>query len=229
MARLVLAALLVALPAAAAVRLDSVKLPPGFSIAVYAEVPNARSMALGPGGVLFVGTRSEGKVFAVVDADKDGKAERVVTIAKDLEMPNGVALKNGALYVAEVGRILRFDDAERRLDSAKPVVVTDAYPKDGHHGWKFIAFGPDGLLYVPVGAPCNDCEKEDPRYASITRIKPDGSGLEVFARGIRNTVGFDWHPVTKELWFTDNGADWMGDDRITTYSSFSCWMSRSGT
>jgi glucose/arabinose dehydrogenase len=128
-------------------------------------------------------------------------------------MPNGVAFKNGSLYVAEVDRILRFDRIERRLGQVMvPVVVNNSFPRDRHHGWKYIAFGPDGLLYVPVGAPCNVCQSNDPRYASIMRLKDDGSGLEVYARGIRNTVGFDWHPVTRELWFTNNGRDWMGDD-----------------
>lgn len=210
-----MAALLTAqAPSSSRLPLSTLKLPPGFSISVYAEnVPNARSMALSPGGTLFVGTRTAGNVYAVVDADKDQKADKVVTIATGLEMPNGVAVRNGALFVAEVSRILRFDNIEAALDKPPaPIVVTDAYPKDRHHGWKFIALGPDGWLYVPVGAPCNVCERGDARYASITRIKPDGSGMEVFASGVRNTVGFDWHPVTKELWFTDNGRDMMGDD-----------------
>ena len=193
------------------VKLDAIKLPPGFTIALYAEVPGARSMTMGPGGTLFVGTR-DGSVYAVVDAGDGTKAKEVVTLAKDLDEPNGVAVKDGALYVAEISRILRFDGIEARLKSpGKPVVVTDKLPKDGHHGWKFIAFGPDGWLYVPVGAPCNICKRSDP-YAAITRMKPDGTGFEVFARGVRNTVGFDWDPATKELWFTDNGRDWMDDD-----------------
>ena len=128
-------------------------------------------------------------------------------------MPNGVALRDGALYVGEVSRILRFDNIESSLRTPPaPVVVTESYPSDRHHGWKFIAFGPDGYLYVPVGAPCNTCESQDPVYASITRIRPDGTGREIYASGVRNTVGFDWHPVTKELWFTDNGRDMLGDD-----------------
>src|SRR5437870_10861137 len=128
-------------------------------------------------------------------------------------MPNGVALRDGALYVAEVNRILRFDDIEARLDARpKPVVVTDRYPRETHHGWKFIRFGPDGRLYVPVGAPCNVCDPDPARYTLISRIQPDGSGYEVFARGVRNSVGFDWDPRTKELWFTDNGRDMLGDE-----------------
>ena len=202
-------------PAPARLPLETLKLPPGFSISLFADnVPNARSMTLGPAGTVFVGTRTAGNVYAVIDADRNQKAERVVTIARGLEMPNGVAMRNGSLFVAEVSRILRFDNIEASLDKPPaPAVVIDSYPKDRHHGWKFMAFGPDGWLYVPVGAPCNVCQRQDPRYSSITRIRPDGSGLEVFASGVRNTVGFDWHPVTKELWFTDNGRDWLGDDQ----------------
>jgi glucose/arabinose dehydrogenase len=192
-------------------KLGTIRLPPGFSISLYAEVPGARSLTMGPGGTLFVGTR-EGSVYAVIDAGDGTRAKRVVTLAKDLNEPNGVAVRDGALFVAEVSRILRFDRIESRLDiPPNPVVVTDALPKDGHHGWKFIAFGPDGWLYVPIGAPCNICKRSDP-YASICRMKPDGTHFEVFARGVRNTVGFDWDPATRELWFTDNGRDWMGDD-----------------
>ncbi|GAB4330890.1 MAG: sorbosone dehydrogenase family protein [Candidatus Abyssubacteria bacterium] len=195
--------------------LDTIKLPPGFEITVYAEnVENARSMALSPNGVLFVGTRSGGSVYAVIDNDKDFRADEVIVIATDMHMPNGVAVRDGALYVAEVSRVLRYDDIEGALrNPPRPVVVNDSFPTDEHHGWKCIAFGPDGWLYVPVGAPCNICNPDNVIYASITRMRPDGSGLEIFARGIRNTVGFDWHPETKELWFTDNGRDWLGDDR----------------
>ncbi|HUO87423.1 MAG TPA: PQQ-dependent sugar dehydrogenase, partial [Thermoanaerobaculia bacterium] len=134
-------------------------------------------------------------------------------IASGLRMPNGVAWRQGDLYVAEVSRILRFPGIDERLeDPPEPVVVADDYPSDRHHGWKFIAFGPDGWLYVPVGAPCNICDPDDPIYASITRLRPDGSGREIFAHGVRNTVGFDWHPDSGVLWFTDNGRDRMGDD-----------------
>lgn len=194
--------------------LDRMKLPPGFEISVYAaNVPNARSLALSPKGILFVGTRTAGNVYAVIDRDQDHRADEVITIARGLNMPNGVAVRNGSLYVAEVNRILRYDDIENRLvNPPAPVVVIDTLPRDRHHGWKFIAFGPDGMLYVPVGAPCNVCERSDPRYASILRMRPDGTGLEVYAHGVRNTVGFDWHPETHELWFTDNGRDWLGDD-----------------
>ncbi len=194
--------------------LARISLPPGFQIAVYApRVPNARALALGAGGTVFVGTQRAGKVYAVVDHDQDQRADAVHTLAEGLFMPSGVAFRDGALYVAEVNRILRFDAIESRLSNPPPpVVVNDTLPRDTWHGWKFIGFGPDDLLYVPVGAPCNVCTKSDSRYASILRMEPDGSGLENFARGVRNTVGFDWHPETRELWFTDNGRDWLGDD-----------------
>ncbi len=197
--------------------LETIKLPPGFSIHLYAkDVPNARSMALGPSGILFVGSREDGngQVYAIVDSNKDKKADEVVVIASGLNQPNGVAFRDGSLYVAEIGRVIRFDNIETTFrNNPTFTVVNDTFPTDTHHGWKFIAFGPDGKLYVPVGAPCNICLRDDnPIYASITRMDPDGSNREVFAEGIRNTVGFDWNPDTGDLWFTDNGRDWLGDD-----------------
>lgn len=192
--------------------LNKISLPEGFEIGIYAsDVPGARSMVVSPKGTLFVGTRV-GEVYALVDRDGDHRADKVITIARDLRMPNGVAFRDDALYVAEVNRVLRYDNVEARLGNAPtPVVVNDALPDDRHHGWKFIRFGPDGKLYLPVGAPCNACERSEP-YASILRMNADGTGLEIFARGVRNSVGFDWHPETKTLWFTDNGRDWLGDD-----------------
>ena len=137
----------------------------------------------------------------------------MVTVASGLKLPVGVAFHAGALYVSAVDRILRFDDIENRLGNPpKPTVITDRFPKDTHHGWKFIAFGPDGKLYVPVGAPCNICEPDAERYANITRMNPDGTGFEIYARGVRNSVGFAWDPQSKELWFTDNGRDMLGDN-----------------
>ncbi|MDB5230986.1 MAG: sorbosone dehydrogenase family protein [Chitinophagaceae bacterium] len=194
--------------------LAKIKLPEGFSISVYAEVPNARSMCWGANGTLFVGNRDEDNVYAVVDNNKDGVADKVYKIASGLNTPNGVAFRNGSLYIAEINRISRIDNIESHLDNpSKPVTVFDKYPDKTHHGWKFIAFGPDGKLYVPVGAPCNVCNESDSIFATITRINPDGTGLEIFSKGIRNSVGFTWHPVTKELWFTDNGRDMLGDDK----------------
>ncbi|WP_233150457.1 MULTISPECIES: PQQ-dependent sugar dehydrogenase [Pontibacter] len=194
--------------------LAKIKLPDGFKIDYYAKnVENARSMALSPSGVLFVGTRSNDKVFAIVDKDKDGKADETITIASGLNSPNGVALKDGDLYVAEISRIIKFPKIEQNMrNNPKYEVVYDKYPSDTHHGWKYIAFGPDGKLYVPVGAPCNVCKEENPVYATITRLNADGTGMEIFAEGVRNTVGFTWHPESKELWFTDNGRDMLGDN-----------------
>lgn len=190
--------------------LSALKAPPGFTVSVYADnVPGARSMALGEKGTLFVGTQGAGKVYAV-HALADGRHE-IATVAQGLNRPNGVAFHDGSLYVAEIQRVLRYDAIEGRLDSPpKPAVVRNDLPADRHHGWRYIAFGPDGKLYVPIGAPCNVCDQKG--YAQITRMNADGSGREVFATGIRNTVGFTWHPVTKELWFTDNGRDWLGED-----------------
>lgn len=193
-----------------------IELPPGFSIDYYAKnVEGARSMVLSPNGTLFVGSRDSGKVYAVLDRNNDSKADDVLVLAENLDMPNGVAFKNGSLYVAEVSRVLRYDGIEGRLENPpEPVVVNDNFPSDRSHGWKYIKFGPDGKLYVPVGMPCNVCNKEgeDERYGTIMRMEPDGSQLEIFAKGVRNTVGFAWHPETAELWFTDNGRDWLGDD-----------------
>lgn len=193
--------------------LSHISLPEGFSISLYSnEVPGARSLALGARGTLFVGTRSK-TVYALSDEDGDNYAETVRIIADNLNTPNGVAFRDGDLYVAEINRILRYDEIESRLSSpADPVVIVDTLPRDTHHGWKFIRFGPDGKLYVPVGAPCNVCKRDDERYAAISRVDPDGRNLEVFAHGVRNTVGFDWHPESDELWFTDNGRDNISRD-----------------
>lgn len=193
--------------------LDSLTLPEGFTISVFAEVKDARSLAISPSGIVFVGNRDGDKVYAVQDIDGDFRADKKWVIDSGLNQPNGVAFKDGDLYVAEISRILKYENIESKLGTnPDSIVITDTYPTDAHHGWKYIAFGPDGKLYVPVGAPCNICEPENEIYATITRINPDGTGREIFARGIRNTVGFTWHPVTNELWFTDNGRDMMGDD-----------------
>ncbi|QIL90688.1 sorbosone dehydrogenase family protein [Microbulbifer sp. SH-1] len=194
--------------------LDKLNLPQGFKIEVYAkDIPNARHMVRGDKGTLFVGSMGEGKVYAVVDKNGDQRADEVKVIAEGLTRPTGVAFKDGDLYVSAVTSILRFDDIESRLDNPPaPVTITSQFP-DKHHGWKYIAFGPDGWLYVPIGAPCNICDEKD--YANIQRLKIDGdkvTATETWAEGVRNTVGFTWHPVTKHLWFTDNGRDMLGDD-----------------
>jgi glucose/arabinose dehydrogenase len=194
--------------------LSQIKLPEGFKIEIYAEaVKNARSMCLSPNGTLFVGTRDAGNVYALQDTDGDNKADKMYTLAKGLNMPNGVALRNGDLYIAEVNRIIKLENIETALaNPPQPVVVYDQYPTEKHHGWKYIAFGPDGKLYVPVGAPCNICEPDKEIYASITRLDLETKKVEIVQRGIRNSVGFAWHPDNKELWFTDNGRDMLGDD-----------------
>lgn len=196
----------------AEIDLSSVQLPPGFSISIYANnLLGARSLARGPAGTVFVGTRDYGVVYALTDSDGDGRADKTYTLINNLEAPNGVAVHDGALYVAEVRRILRFPEIETHLDNPMPVVINADFPTDGHHGWKYLRFGPDGKLYVPIGVPCDLCERDDP-YGTMMRLNSDGSGLEVFARGLRNSVGFDFHPQTGELWFTENGADRLGND-----------------
>ncbi|MGD7034964.1 PQQ-dependent sugar dehydrogenase [Methylotuvimicrobium buryatense] len=194
--------------------LKQLQLPVGFSISLFAEdLANARSLARGEKGVIFVGTRQQGAVYAVQDTNGDGKADKRYVIATDLYMPNGVAFQNGSLYVAEVNRIIRFDNIIDNLaNPPKPVVVFDGLPSDRHHGWKYLRFGPDGKLYSAVGAPCNVCEPDKEIYATLIRLNPDGSDLEILAQGIRNTVGFDWQPGTNTLFFTENGRDLMGDD-----------------
>jgi len=202
-----------ALAAGKAASLDHITVPPGFRVATFTSaVPGARSLTLGAKGTVFVGTQA-GSVYAVVDREHDGTADQVFTIAKGLDMPNGVAFRQGALYVAEVSRVQRYDAIEDHLAAPPaPVTVIDGLPREHHHGWKFIAFGPDDLLYVPVGAPCNVCESSDPRFASILRFRPDGTPVDTMARGVRNTVGFDWEPGSGTFWFTDNGRDLLGDD-----------------
>jgi glucose/arabinose dehydrogenase len=211
---LVLGLSLLAAPAFAATPpMDSLKLPPGFQISVWTDqVPDAREMAIGAKNTVFVGSRETGKVFAV-SYGLDGKVETVRTVASGLQLPVGVAFHGGDLYVSAVSRILVLRDIENHLDSPpKPELVTDKLPTETAHGWKFIAFGPDKKLYVPVGAPCNICDRGDEGFALLQRMNADGSGVETVARGIRNTVGFDWRPTDKSLWFTDNGRDMLGDD-----------------
>ncbi|MFT6871348.1 MAG: glucose/arabinose dehydrogenase [Roseivirga sp.] len=197
-------------------RLAQINLPDGFKISMYAtNIIDARSLArTDDGKTVFVGNRRRKNVYALTDTDGDMVADKVDTIATGLNMPNGVYFKDGDLFVAEVSKILRFPDIMNNLAAPKSEVIFDEYPTDGHHGWKFISFGPDGKLYVPVGAPCNVCDKseENEVYASITRMNPDGSDMEVYVKGVRNSVGFAWHPVTGEMWFTDNGRDLLGDD-----------------
>ena len=193
-------------------RLSQIKLPPGFTNSIFAsDVENARQLAIGDHGTVFAGSRKAGEVHAVVDENNDHVADRSYLIDQDLEMPSGVEFRAGALYVGAVDRILRYDDIESSLEQPPaPVVVSAAFPEKTHHGWKYLRFGPGGQLYVPVGAPCNICD--EPGFAQIRRINSDGSGEEVYASGVRNSVGLAFHPESGELWFTDNGRDMLGDD-----------------
>lgn len=197
---------------ASEIPIDKLKLPPGFKIEVWATgMPGARAMARGDNGKIYIGTRAIGRVYELSDNGKE-RTSRVVV--DKLVQPAGVAFKNGSLYVMAINKVLRYDGIEKNPTVA-PVDLTARFnlPPEQHHNWKYIAFGPDGKLYVPFGAPCNICELPTPEYAQIRRYNPDGSGMEVLATGVRNTVGFDWHPTTKQLWFTNHARDWMGDDK----------------
>jgi len=192
---------------------DKLKLPAGFKAEVWSHGhPGARTMVRGAKGTVFMGTRLIGRVYAITD--RDGKRE-VKTLLQGLTQPNGLAFKDGALYVFAINRVLRYDNIEDKLDNpGEPVELTEKFdlPPEVHHNWKYVDFGPDGKLYVQVGANCNICELNPGVHGQIRRYNADGSGMEIVARGVRNTVGFDWHPVTRELWFTDNGRDWGGED-----------------
>ena len=202
--------------------LEKIVLPDGFKIEIYAsDVENARSMTVSPSGTIFVGNRKSDNVFALIDENNDGKVDKKYLITDKLKnMPNGVAFHEGDLYVAEVNKIWVFKDIENKLElidengfyPEDPILITDDFPSDKHHGWKYIAIGPDNKLYVPVGAPCNICESRDEIYSTITRMDLDGSNREIYARGVRNTVGFTWNKETGEMWFTDNGRDMLGDN-----------------
>jgi glucose/arabinose dehydrogenase len=190
--------------------LAKLKVPAGFNIEVYAAgMANARSLALGDKGTVFVGSRLVDKVYAIVN--KDGKRS-VKVVASGLYRPNGVAFKDGTLYIAELSKVSKIDKVEDNLDNPpKPTAIYDNLPKDEAHGWKFIAIGPDNKLYIPIGQPGNNVLHDD-AHGQIRRINLDGTGAEVVALGVRNTVGFDWNPENKQLYFTDNGRDWMSED-----------------
>lgn len=193
---------------------EELRVPTGFVIEIFAKnVVNARQMALGEQGTVFVGSRRVGKVIALLDSNNDGKADKQFIIDSDLNMPSGLAYKDGALYVAAVNRILRYDNIESQLSSPpEPVVVIDSLPDDEHHGWKALAFSPDGYLYIPVGVPCNVCISDDERHGSILKLDVAKRTYNIVARGVRNSVGLAFHPVDNSLWFTDNGRDSLGDN-----------------
>lgn len=193
--------------------LSRLNVPAGFKVDIYAEVPGARQMTLGTTGTVFVGTR-DNNVYAVVDKNKDHRADSVLTMLDDMKVANGVAMHNGHLYVAEQHRITRY--AAPDFDLKLPFkqmreVIYDSLPDKFHHGWRYLTFGPDNKLYVTIGAPCNICDPEGIE-ASIIRMDADGSNVEVYAKGIRNSVGMDFYPNSNTLYFTDNGVDMMGDD-----------------
>jgi len=191
---------------------SKLKVPAGFKVELWASgMPNGRSMTESPSGTVYVGTRFTGNVYAVVT--KDGKRE-VKTIAKGLHRPNGVAFANGSLYVAELSRIIRYDNIEQNLDNPPaPVVVFDALPKDEPHGWKFMKLSPDGqYLYFQIGTPAN-IVVQPVTHATIVRLNLKTNILETVASGVRNSVGMDFQPGSKELWFTNNGRDWAAEDK----------------
>ncbi len=192
--------------------IDKIKLPAGFKAEVWAHgMPGSRMMTRGDKGTVFTGSRGIGRVYAITE--KDGKREHKV-LAQGLVQPNGVLFHNGSLYVVAINKVLRYDNIEANLaNPPAPVDLTEKFnlPKEEHHGWKFLALGPDNKIYIPIGAPCNICEINQGLHGQIRRYNLDGSGMEIVARGVRNSVGLAFHPTTKELWFTDNGRDWAGD------------------
>ncbi|MDQ7089072.1 MAG: PQQ-dependent sugar dehydrogenase [Methylococcales bacterium] len=194
--------------------LKQLSVPDGFTLSIFAQnVPNARTLALGDNGVVYVGTRQQGSVYALQDSNNDGVADKKYTLATDLYMPNGVAYKNGTLYVAQPHRIIQFKNIGKQLaHPPKPSIVYEDLPADKRHGWKYLRIGDDNKLYSAVGAPCNSCESEKAIYGTLFRVNTDGSEFEIIASGVRNSVGFDWHPTTKSLFFTENGRDNLGDD-----------------
>lgn len=194
--------------------LDGLQLPDGFEITVFAELLRGpRFMDESPGKVLHVTLTRAGKVMALPDTDGDGKADKNITVAKGLSNPHGIAFFKGFLYIAETGRILRFrQDPETLKLTDKEVIVKDLPTKGGGHFTRTIVFGPDGKMYVSVGSSCNICIEDDRRRAAVLRYNPDGSGEEIYAEGLRNSVGIAFHPTTAELFGTDNGRDWLGDD-----------------
>lgn len=194
--------------------LERLKLAEGYTLSIAAEVDNARQIALGEPGTLFVGSRRAGKVYRLRDRDGDGVYEQQEILLKRLNMPSGIAYRDDNLYIAAVNRILRVTDAETiKPLPTSPELVTDNLPDINHHGWKYLKFGPDGDLYFNLGAPCNSCLSNDPRFASILKLNITTAAQTIVARGVRNSVGFTWHPTSQQLWFTDNGRDHLGDDQ----------------
>ncbi|WP_010324439.1 PQQ-dependent sugar dehydrogenase [Marinobacterium stanieri] len=197
-----------------ALPLEQLQLPPGYRIQVAAEVPNARQMALSPEGVLYVGTRRDGRVFALQDLDGDQHYETRHTLMSNRRLPNGVSWSNGDLYIAELTQLVRLSDIDARLrNPPTPEPLLTGLPNITHHGWKYLKQAPDGAFFFTLGAPCNVCLESDPRFASIMRFDPATGDASPWAHGVRNSVGFAWHPNDGSLWFTDNGRDHLGDNQ----------------
>ena len=213
MKKLLIASVLFACQSAAAITLDQLSVPPGFNIGFFAEeVASARQMALSDSGIVYAGSMNAGNVYALQDKDNDGKADSRWLIAKGLKRPSGIAYKDGDLYVADIDRILRFKDIDANLEQPKSEVFFSDLPDDMHHGWKFLRFAPNGDLIIPVGAPCNVCQAPTKKHSRLFSLNMKTKKLTEIARGVRNSVGFDFHPISGELWFSENGADMMGDD-----------------
>lgn len=192
--------------------LDKLTVAPGFEISLFAnDVENARQIAVSKKGIVYVGSRKAGNVYALIDHNSDGVADKKIVVAKGLNMPSGIAIKDGDLYVGEVHRIIRFKNIDTQLKDPKFDVVYNKLPSERHHGWKFLRFAPTGELIIPVGVPCNICA-EDERFGRIFALNVETKQIKTIAKGVRNTVGFDFHPATQALWFSDNGRDMMGDD-----------------
>ncbi|MDN3379214.1 MULTISPECIES: PQQ-dependent sugar dehydrogenase [unclassified Pseudoalteromonas] len=203
---------LLSTPAGAANILKELSVAQGFEVSIFADdVENARQIAVSKKGIVYVGSRKAGKVYALIDHNSDGVADKQILVASDLSMPSGLAIKGDDLYVGEVHRIIRFKNIDKQLKAPKYEVVYDALPTERHHGWKFLRFAPTGELIIPVGVPCNICA-EDERFGRIFALDVNTKQITTLAKGVRNSVGFDFHPSTQAMWFSDNGRDMMGDD-----------------
>ncbi len=195
--------------------LEELRLPPGFKISIFAELTNPRQLALSESGIVYAGSFRAGNLYGIIDANSDWSADKVVTIDHDLTLPTGIAIREGNLYVGAVSKILVYQNIDGTLESTpEPSVLYDGLPEETHHGWKYLGFSPQNELFFNIGAPCNVCKKDNPWFATIMSLDLEREPLqpEIFASGVRNTVGFTWQPGSGELWFTDNGRDLLGDD-----------------